>query len=68
MILLAENDKDLGPWIWGILENSPTRPGDFLKALAEAAVRADHRNYAILRPALSEIHRKYPEYRSEKEF
>ena len=36
--------------------------GDFVKTFAKACFRADDENFAILRPALSELMNKYPRY------
>lgn len=62
-MFLLETDPDLAAWIYGVLHNEPTRPGDFLRSFAEAVSRADPENYAVLRPAVMEIARKYPKYR-----
>lgn len=37
------------------------RAGDFLKAFATAALRADAENYEIIRPAVLKFMEKYPE-------
>jgi hypothetical protein len=60
--LTAQEDKVLAPWIWGILNGKPVPAGDFLRSLAEAAVRADARNYATFRPALIHIALRFPQY------
>lgn len=38
------------------------RGGGFVKTVAQAAMRADDDNYAILRPALLAFKAKYPKY------
>lgn len=60
--MIAQQDIALAPWLYGILNNKPNPSGDFLRSLAEAAVRADHENYPLLRLALLEIAVKYPQY------
>jgi hypothetical protein len=62
--MTVNQDSDLGPWIWGLLEHKPARPGSFLAALADAVVRADNDNYDLLRPSLLAIRSKYPHYHS----
>jgi hypothetical protein len=56
--MLAQEDPEL--FIW--LMNAHTYAGDFLKALAEAGLRADPSNYSTLRPLLLEMKAKYPKY------
>jgi hypothetical protein len=60
--MTVNQDPDLHNWIWGLVECKPTRPGSFLAALGDAAVRADEANYELLRPALLAIKAKYPKY------
>lgn len=60
--MIAQSDPVLAPWLFGIVNNKPRRPGDFLKSVAEAALRADPENYAILYPALIVLQAKYPQY------
>lgn len=55
----GHDDPELSKWIWGVIDRNS---GDFLKALAMAALRADHENYPLLRPALLEISKRYPKY------
>lgn len=62
VLMIAQEDPILAPWIYGIVNHKPTRSGDFLRTIAKAALRADYVNYEILRPALLELHGKYPEY------
>ena len=69
-MLIANNDPELSPWLFGITAHKPHRPGGFLESLAEVAFMADWENYAILRPALLAFKAKYPQYRwpaTEKE-
>lgn len=40
--------------------NLSKKSNSFLRAFAEACVRADEENYAILQPALRELMKKYP--------
>jgi hypothetical protein len=61
-MMIAQLDGDLLPWLLGIAHGKPHRPGDFLRSLAEAALRADSVNYPSLRPALLEIRNRFPEY------
>lgn len=60
--MTAHEDRILLPWLLGIANNKPTEAGGFLKALADAALRADGSNYLVLRPALITIKAKYPKY------
>lgn len=60
--MIAQTDPEIGPWLFSILDRQPVAPGEFLLALAQAAIRADAENYAILRLALRELRRKYPKY------
>lgn len=62
--LVAQQDKEeVFRWLLGVQHNQPTRPGDFLKAIGEAALRADAKNYPLLRPAILKLKEKYPKYR-----
>jgi len=60
--MIAHQDPKLLPWLLGIVNGCPNPSGDFLRALAEAALRADAENYVTLRPALLDIRTRYPEY------
>jgi hypothetical protein len=60
--MTSEADPQLAPWIMGLIEDRPIRPGSFLKSLAECACRADPENYKLLRPALLKLRAKYPQY------
>ena len=64
-MLCANNDEELSPWLFGIIKGQPTKAGGFLTAVAEAAFRGDMFNYQILRPALLELKKKYPNYKEE---
>ncbi|HXM32267.1 MAG TPA: hypothetical protein VN921_01345 [Chthoniobacterales bacterium] len=61
-MIIAHEDTELLDWLLGIANNKPVRPGDFLRSLAEVALRADHENYPLMRPFLLEMKKKYPEY------
>lgn len=60
--MIAQEDSELRDWLWGITNRKPSAPGDFLKSLADAALRADWENYPLMRPMLLQIKAKYPEY------
>ena len=62
-MLIANNDPDLAPWLFGVVREKPHQAGGFLTALAEVAFLADLENYWILRPALLQLKEKYPKYR-----
>lgn len=48
------------------LSNARAYGGGFVKAFAEAMLRADEHNLTILRPAFAALRAKYPDYgRSE---
>jgi hypothetical protein len=66
-LILPDADPELGPWLYGITHGEPTPPGDFLRALAEAALRADIENYASLREALLAIRSRHPKYHCKHE-
>lgn len=61
MILQQDIESGLMDWIFNI---KIKRAGSFLRAIAEAAYRADAENYPILRPALMALMAKYPEYQN----
>lgn len=54
----AQHDPVLFPWLMGCQNQA----GDFLKSIAEAALRADAENYALLRGALLTLRESYPEF------
>jgi len=61
--MIANVDPELWDWLL-VASGATARPaaGDFLRTLAEAALRADPDNYRILRPALVLLKAKYPKY------
>lgn len=63
--MIAELDKELVHWLYGVLHSMPTQPGDFLAAIVGAAFRADADNYEIMRPALVQLKAKYPSYHAD---
>lgn len=60
--LTAKRDPILCQWISGVVKNKPVESGSFLKAVANAALRADWENYPILWPALLDLKTKYPKF------
>jgi len=60
-MIIATNDSLMYEWIKNA-SNPANNAGSFVRAIAEAALRADHENYALLRPVLLELRRKYPQY------
>ena len=64
-MILANNDPQLAPWLFGIVHNKPYAAGGFLRLLADAAFAADWENYEILRGTLLTYKAKYPVYRWE---
>jgi hypothetical protein len=60
--MIAQEDTELLNWLLGIYNHIPTQPSAFLEAVGDAALRADWENYEILRPALLELKKKYPDY------
>ena len=59
--ILATNDPEMYGWLANVTD--PARnAGSFVLAIAGAAMRADHENYALIRQALLQLRRKYPEY------
>jgi hypothetical protein len=61
--MVAQEDTELFEWLQNASGHG-TRPaaGDFLKHLAEAGLRADAENYAVLRPVLVVMAMRYPAY------
>ena len=57
-IMTAMEDDEMAWW----LREAQIYGGSFIKAIAEAGVRADDDNYAILRPVLLQLKDKYPKY------
>jgi HK97 family phage major capsid protein len=69
LVTPQQNDPELIEWLLGIVNGKPTPSGDFLRSIAEAALRADAENYPLLRPALLQLHKKFPGYRdTDKSF
>ena len=60
--MIAGDDPELYTW----LTNAHRWGGDFIKALAEAGLRADAFNYALMRPLLLRMKEKYPAYLDER--
>ena len=56
--MIANQDEEMFYW----LDAVRVRGGSFLSNLAITAFAADWVNYAILRPVLLEMKKKYPEY------
>jgi hypothetical protein len=57
--LIAQNDDgELLEW----LANAHQRGGHFISNLAHAALVADHENYALIRPLVLELRKRYPAY------
>lgn len=67
--LAASEDPQLFDWLLTAAGHNQPRPagGDFVRTLAEAALRADWENYAMLRPTLLAMQVKYPDYSKEQE-
>lgn len=57
-MIAQEDDLHLFEWI----HDANAKAGGFLASLADAALRADHQNYPILRPVLLVFQAKYPQY------
>ena len=60
--LIAAEDEELQDWLYGVMSGRPVPAGDFLKAIVDAATRADWQNYPLLRPVLLQLRDKYPQY------
>jgi hypothetical protein len=56
--LTALDDTELGEWVMAL---GGERSGHFLCALAEAVMKADAEDYSVIRPALVNLKRKYPD-------
>jgi hypothetical protein len=63
--MIIQDDPDVLDWANGV-SNVTSGAGDFLRAVAYAALRADWENYPILRPALLQLVEKYPAYLEEE--
>ncbi len=55
-------DQDAALFDWLVSASGHHGAGDFLRSLAEAGLRADSFNYALLRPVLLQMKAKYPKY------
>jgi hypothetical protein len=60
-LLLPANDPELRDWIFNASDKN-RHAGSFVRAIADAAVRADPANYQIIRGALLALKAKYPDY------
>ena len=54
-----QEDAELIEWV---LNMERRGAGGFLITLGEAALRADHENYPLMRPLLLRLKKKYPQY------
>jgi hypothetical protein len=59
--MTAPEDTALFDW----LINASRFGGSFIRALADAGIRADDINYEIIRPVLLVMKEKYPHYRKD---
>ncbi len=57
--MIWQEDEELIDWL---LNLEPMNAGSFLRAIGEAAMRADSQNYPVMRPLLLELKKKYPDY------
>jgi hypothetical protein len=57
-MLTAFDDRELSEWVMTL---GGERSGHFLCALAEAVMKADPEDYSVIRPALMNLKRKYPD-------
>lgn len=55
---IGNEDPELFNWLF----NARTQGGGFVSTIALAGLRADRENYQIVRPALLELKKKYPDY------
>jgi len=62
-LVAQQDDEETYRWLLGVNNGQPSQPGGFLKAIAEAALRADPHNYPMLRPTIAKLKQKYPVYR-----
>jgi hypothetical protein len=60
----AFDDVEMSEWLVTVRDNSL---GQFLRALSEAVLMATDEDYAIVRPSLMELKRKYSELRRKAE-
>jgi hypothetical protein len=62
--MILQNDPELLDWVANLyLMNS----GGFLRAIGDAAQRADAENYVLMRPMMLVLKAKYPDYDSPSE-
>jgi hypothetical protein len=59
--LTALDDRELSEWVMAL---GGECSGHFLCALAEAVMKADPEDYSVIRPALMNLKRKYPDANS----
>jgi len=59
----AFDDRELSEWVMTLGDECS---GRFLCALAEAVMKADAEDYSIIRPALVNLKRKYPDANSDR--
>jgi hypothetical protein len=62
--MIALDDAELSDWIMTLGEE---RSGNFLCALAEAAMKADAEDYSVIRPALVNLKNRYAQRGKERE-
>jgi hypothetical protein len=62
--LIALDDAELSDWIMALGEE---RSGNFLCALAEAVMKANAKDYSVIRPALISLKTKYARRSSDAE-
>lgn len=58
MLIAQSDDGELLEW----LANAAQRGGGFVSSLANAALRADPENYALIRPLILQMREKYSQY------
>jgi hypothetical protein len=62
-MVLQQDSESLRNWAFGAIHPAfGADKNSFVHAFAEAVCRADSENYLVLRPALIELARKYPQY------
>lgn len=65
--MIAQQDQEMIDWLINAVDPR-YRAGGFIRAIADAALRADWENYDILRPALMQLKDKYPEYAAKQKY
>ncbi len=58
MLIAQNDDPELLEW----LARADMDGGTFVRSMARAALVADPENYALLRPLILELRKKYPRY------